>query len=75
MSFSFDFTVKNVRTAFDKAKRAGLKITGEKRGTFNQSGVSGSYVVEGKTIHVKIDKKPGLVTQRFIEKKVQAFFS
>ena len=76
MAFSFDFTVKNVHEAFIKAKNAGAPITGnESSGTFNGSGVVGSYRVNGNNIHVQIDKKPGVVTQGFVEKKLKAFFN
>jgi len=78
--FKFSIPIMNQQESFEKAKNAiksaGANMKGDcNAGSFNGSGLEGSYAFEKGSLNVTINKKPFLVPEALIKSKVKEFFS
>lgn len=81
MAYKFTFTLNgDPSTTLEETKaliiQNGGTMTGDaKSGEFSASGVRGSYQIDGQEATITINKKPMIVSNGFIEKKVKEYFT
>lgn len=80
MAFQFTMQVidivKKIEQTKEKMRQHAMIFEGdETAGTFKGAGIEGSYVVLNNQVQVHIDKKPFIIPESLVEKKIKDYFS